>query len=254
MIFINNKYSKIYFQIIYRAKLRTLTEYSEKHHIVPESFYINRTRKGSSGWLDGDPNELSNIVSLTAREHFICHWLLIKMTSGEAKHKMIFAFTMMKCKGVNQSSRYETVITSKIYAIYNEKSSKIKSKAYTGVARNTIQYKFFHITGISETCCILDLCKKYNLPRANIAHLVKKEPGRYHVKGWAFGKPYTVTKRYGSKGANYDDTKYNFQHKDGTVEVCSKYDLYTKYNLRPEDIYAVCNGRQKTAHGWFITN
>lgn len=76
-MFIANKYTNWYYQIISRAKNRKLSGYSEKHHIIPRS-------------LGGD-NSKENIVCLTAREHFICHLLLIRMLSGIAKSKMVYA-------------------------------------------------------------------------------------------------------------------------------------------------------------------
>ena len=48
--------------------------YYEKHHIIPKSI--------------GGTNDISNLVYLTAREHFIAHWLLFKIyeTSSNIKH------------------------------------------------------------------------------------------------------------------------------------------------------------------------
>jgi hypothetical protein len=76
MIFIDNKDTRWYFNIINRAKPRHLTEYSENHHIVPKSL--------------GGNNSKENLVQLTAREHFICHRLLIRMLVGENKGKMVY--------------------------------------------------------------------------------------------------------------------------------------------------------------------
>lgn len=86
MIFIANKYTRIYFSIIEKAKSRVLlkTEYKEKHHIVPRS-------------LGGD-DSLENLVDLTAKEHFVCHKLLIKMTEGISRGKMAFALVLMSGK------------------------------------------------------------------------------------------------------------------------------------------------------------
>jgi len=94
---IENKYSKWYFSIISAAKNRKNmdNEYLEKHHIIPESFFVNRARVGHAGWIEGNPNEESNLVSLTLREHFLCHWLLTKITTGKAYHKMVRAFYWM---------------------------------------------------------------------------------------------------------------------------------------------------------------
>ena len=111
-IFLDNKYTKHYYEIINRALARKLK--GERHHIVPEAFYINRKRSGPAGWLDGNPEIKSNKVDLTPREHFICHWLLLKMTEGQAKSICVYALNGMKRKNKNQN-RYETPITSRVY-------------------------------------------------------------------------------------------------------------------------------------------
>jgi hypothetical protein len=59
-------------------------------------------------------NEMSkkdrrNYVYLSAREHYVCHWLLTKFTTGEAKYKLICGFwRMCNVNGLQdrQSSRY----------------------------------------------------------------------------------------------------------------------------------------------------
>jgi len=82
MLFIDNKYTKWYYQIIESAQNRTITGYTEKHHIIPRS-------------LNG-PDDAKNIVPLTAREHFICHMLLPKMVkSKKHRNKMIHAIWAM---------------------------------------------------------------------------------------------------------------------------------------------------------------
>lgn len=74
-------YHAIHDRLIVRARFRHLVGYCEKHHVKPKSI------SGS-----GDP---SNIVALTAKEHFVVHHLLIKCYDGEAKKKMQLAFWMM---------------------------------------------------------------------------------------------------------------------------------------------------------------
>lgn len=73
-MFKQNKYFKWYTSIIERANTRELQGYSERHHIIPKSL----------GGLDSH----DNLVTLTAKEHFICHLLLVKMTEGLSQHKM----------------------------------------------------------------------------------------------------------------------------------------------------------------------
>lgn len=100
---IQSKYSRWYEQIVIRAQSRILAKdvYVEKHHILPRS-------------LGGD-NSKTNLVILTAREHFICHWLLTKMfKSGTHRSKMFRALNFMRAKSTDQQ-RYSTAITSRVY-------------------------------------------------------------------------------------------------------------------------------------------
>ena len=92
MIFINNKYTRWYYNIINRAQTRQLNCYTERHHIVPKSL--------------GGSNESFNLVSLTAREHFVCHMLLTKMVSGIQRQKMIHAWWAMATLKKDCQDRY----------------------------------------------------------------------------------------------------------------------------------------------------
>ena len=78
-MYLQNKYSQWYCSIITTAQSRTFNpEVVEKHHILPKSL--------------GGTNNVSNLVALTPREHYICHLLLTKMYEGKAKQKMVYAF------------------------------------------------------------------------------------------------------------------------------------------------------------------
>lgn len=97
-MFIKNKYHKLYFLLVDRARARIISGYTEKHHIVPKCL--------------GGTDDLHNLVVLTAREHYICHVLLTKMTDGDAKRKMIFAAQMMLAKSKNHN---RAKINSRLY-------------------------------------------------------------------------------------------------------------------------------------------
>ena len=101
----DNKYTKTYNQITTRAISRIIVGYRENHHVVPRSM--------------GGTNAKSNIVSLTAREHFICHWLLTKMVTGADRAKMVYALRMMRVSNDLQN-RYETKITARVYEKYKK--------------------------------------------------------------------------------------------------------------------------------------
>lgn len=87
-MFLLNKYTKWYTNIITNASLRIVnTGYTEKHHIMPKSL--------------GGSNLKENLVVLTPREHFLCHLLLPKMVEGKARSKMAYAFFRFRKKNTN---------------------------------------------------------------------------------------------------------------------------------------------------------
>lgn len=96
-------YKNIYYNIIEKAKYedkdgQRSIGYFEKHHIQPKSL--------------GGSNDEINLVKLTAREHFICHWLLVKMhkVGSKEREKMLYAFWRMK--GDPNGNKY---VNSKAY-------------------------------------------------------------------------------------------------------------------------------------------
>lgn len=106
-------YIKIYNEIIDRAKSRILEPhiYTEKHHILPKSM--------------GGSNSIKNTVILTAKEHYLCHFLLTRIYPNNLK--MIRAFWMI-CNG-SKKDRPNT--NSKMYQIAKEEFSAImKGKAF----------------------------------------------------------------------------------------------------------------------------
>lgn len=111
-MFSDNKYKKWYDQIINRAKLRTLDSYTERHHIIPRCL--------------GGTNDPRNLVRLTAREHFICHWLLPKFVVGvHFQKKLLNALG----KFVQSSPLQHRVITSRQFEIAKKAISAAKQGA-----------------------------------------------------------------------------------------------------------------------------
>lgn len=116
-MFKQNKYTKYYTLLTDRAKSRVLTGYTERHHIIPQSL--------------GGSNDKENLVDLTAREHFICHWLLIKMTEGEDRSKMLYALNGMRAENKHQG-RYHTKITARVYEKHRLEHAKNHSETMKG--------------------------------------------------------------------------------------------------------------------------
>ena len=124
-MFINNKYTKLYYKIIQSAKSKGRIKrrsthrdyiYYEKHHIIPRS-------------LDGTDNE-DNLVLLTSREHFLCHYLLCKMILEKSNewNKLVRAFTFMYSATSNQN-RY---VNSRLYESARKNIGRIMSDSQSG--------------------------------------------------------------------------------------------------------------------------
>ena len=114
--FMENKYTKLYFKIVENRKNNPLDGYTENHHILPDSM--------------GGSIDKSNMIRLSAREHFICHFLLTKMTVPYSIDwvKMQKAFTMMDATSEDQK-RY---FNSKLYESQRKNFSKAQSINQTG--------------------------------------------------------------------------------------------------------------------------
>lgn len=85
-------YQKIYDDIINRSIKRKKPDcYCEKHHIVPRSM--------------GGDDDKTNIAVLTAKEHFLAHWLLYKIHRNQS---MAHAFWKMTHPVGNGRTRYNS--------------------------------------------------------------------------------------------------------------------------------------------------
>jgi hypothetical protein len=112
-MFKENKYTKWYFKIINKAKETVKQGYVEKHHIIPRCL--------------GGLNTYDNLIELTAREHLVCHLLLIKMHDSD---KLKFALFKMLL-GSNKQKR----LTSSRWYVYAKilmsKAAKIRETGNT---------------------------------------------------------------------------------------------------------------------------
>lgn len=124
-------YRRIYFNLIKDRLKKNISGYVEKHHIIPKSL--------------GGKDISKNIVSLSARDHFIAHYLLSKMFSNKVKKaKMIMAFGMMMVKTQSQT-RYR--FTSHQFNILRELRSESMKFLQKGV-RNSQFQKIWITNGI----------------------------------------------------------------------------------------------------------
>jgi hypothetical protein len=111
-------YKRLYDSIISKAKTargsRDISAgYFEMHHILPKCL--------------GGGDEQSNLVKLTAREHFIVHWLLCKIHKN---YKLASAFNMM-CRighGQCRNSRFYSIARKNFSEYHPCKDDHVKQK------------------------------------------------------------------------------------------------------------------------------
>jgi hypothetical protein len=121
-------HKNIYDKIINNAKNRVIVGYSEKHHIIPKCL--------------GGTNSKTNIVRLTAKEHYVCHKLLCEIYPNENKLK--WAFWRMCNIGEHKNQIRNYKVTSTEYQRIKTEISKIQServKKYSKELRNLISKK-----------------------------------------------------------------------------------------------------------------
>lgn len=107
-------YERIYTQIIQRAnnenRSRNKSVYFEKHHIIPKCI--------------GGDNSKENLVFLTPREHFICHWILVRIYTDNSK--LHCAFWNM-CNGRTSGNQNRYIVSGRQYQEAKELYVKVVS-------------------------------------------------------------------------------------------------------------------------------
>ena len=209
-------YTKIYNSLISKRKTERYVGYTEKHHIIPACL--------------GGSNSSDNIVSLSAREHYICHLLLTKMYNNRG---LITAAYLM---GSQSSS------TSRNYSNLREKFALIQKEHQTGSNNSQFGTKWIYskelevsrkikITEEVPEGFVLGRIINFNKKHIPSARELKKSKNKvmyselytiYAEVGWV--KFVDLTK--------YDKSKANF------VQMCKKY----------VDDFVPQNGKQRGSH------
>jgi DNA-binding CsgD family transcriptional regulator len=169
-------YQRLYNNIVENRKINplSLNEYGEIHHITPKSL--------------GGVDDSSNLIRLTAREHYICHLLLSEMYEKETFewYKMNHAFQMMNLNGVKQN-RY---FNSRIYELKRIDFRKTMSWAQSGNKNSQYGKKRSDETKEKIRASINKrLGKDNNLTAVQIKKLKRKKDIEYYtVDGKYFNK------------------------------------------------------------------
>lgn len=171
--FKRNKYTAWYISIIESAICTPRTDgYYETHHIIPVCV--------------GGTNHISNLVNLSAREHFICHLLLTKASDN---HKLKFAFVAMSRVNPNQVGN-RVSIKSHTYEYMKKCNSEAASIRSLGKANHNIGKRMYHNPTTGEERLSLN-----------------------PIDGWILGSP----KRSGAMMGVYKNKTFYYNPTDGTV-------------------------------------
>lgn len=173
---INNyvEYQKHYNKLIDRARNRLLEGYTENHHIIP------RCMNGT--------DDIENIVTLTAEEHYIAHQLLVKIYPNEPK--LVFAVHMMTIGAPNQSRNNKLYgwLRRKISEVHKRRIPWNKGKKGLQIAWN----KGLKTGPLSEECKL----KKSNLMKGKPWSLERRDAqNKRKVSNINKGKPWSVVRR-----------------------------------------------------------
>lgn len=211
-MFKDSKYTFMYFGIINKARARiNQPAYTEKHHIIPKSL--------------GGSNDQENLVRLSYREHFLCHWLLTRMVDGKDRRRMNMAFWRMTTATKGQkrelsSRHYEIAKKHRINAhIGSKRSDETKRRISEGKTGKSPNYS--------------------DEERKRRAELVAKrnvDPEFIKLKSARLAKKYILTDPDGNK-----------------IEVTNLAVYCRENNLHAGNLNSVANGRLKQTKGWTCT-
>lgn len=209
-------YQKIYQNIIKKAKAREIIGYKEIHHILPRCM--------------GGNDESYNLVKLTAKEHFICHLLLIKIYPDE--YLLKFALNMML-----KSNKSQKRIVSRSYNRYKIYNSEALSKLHKGKPKSEE-----HKRKISES----NKGKTFSIETRNKQSKWQKGKEKPWLKGRKFSeatrKKMSENNYYLGKIPNY---KFTAKDREKQLEILKKniapafntkgYEILTPSGFQPFD-------------------
>lgn len=143
-------YQKHYNKLIERAKNRRLTEYVERHHIIPRCL--------------GGADTPENLADLLPEEHYVAHQFLVKLYPDN--RKLLWALHRMS------SGSYKNPRNNKLYGWIRRKASIANSG--TGNPRSKLtELEVIEIYYSTEHT--KELSKQYNISQPQILSIKKKK-------------------------------------------------------------------------------
>ncbi|OFZ80091.1 MAG: hypothetical protein A2583_03280 [Bdellovibrionales bacterium RIFOXYD1_FULL_53_11] len=181
-MFLDNKYTYWYWKIIkaVQKQSRRNKEGFHCHHILPKSL--------------GGTNKLANRILLTPREHYICHLLLTRMTTGIARSKMVYAFFRFSPRTNPQTSRSYARLQEFYSKAVSGTGNVFFGKKHTTYTRNLISRNH----GMRGKNCFEVWKETYGIVEAEQRRdkmLQKRSVSMKGAKNPMFGVPRTETQK-----------------------------------------------------------
>lgn len=228
-------YKKLYFNIIRNRRNNPLPteEYGEVHHIKPRSFYhsdfanfTDSANKDEQIWQSPNPDNENNLIRLSAREHFIVHFLLYKIYKHRSKNifqkskreierykKMTLAFNMM----INAKSKSQKRLNKNV-------NNRVFEQLRKTVSEHQTKYSFRLVKNM------FDFYVKNNLNPQKMDVL-----NQYFDVDLNYDRLTNLFYRYGfkiSQHTSYIAPKNNIRY--SLDEIKNMFDFYVENNLTPE--------------------
>lgn len=236
-------YQRIYNELIQRGVDRgTVDGYSEKHHIIPRSL--------------GGSDDKSNLVVLTAREHFIAHWLLYRIYKNtEYSHGLSYAWEKMTLSNKSQCRMFSSRSFEYARITRAREQSKFMKGRTSGADNPTYNDDVVRLYNIDNGDVVegtrLSIAEQVDLTNVDVCNLTYETTTTKHIKGWCLweygtDEP-TIKRKRRSRGV-----PITIQHDTtGRVEHGSPNDLMDKLGLGHSFRNLVC-GRIKSYKKWRI--
>lgn len=252
-------YQKLYRSIVEKRKSAPLSGLVEAHHIIPKCL--------------GGCDDKSNIVKLTPREHFFCHYLLAKIHGG----KLWGAYFFMAQPSVKSATGVK--ITSRQYAVAREKF--IEYMATLSGPKNG-HYGKKHSESTKEKISIVrkkytkkmhpraDLSKKewvhnngnlffgshFDLAeKTGISHSTLKRVSAgqlFSYKGWSCPESGRQNMRAGENTNTADTEIYTWISPNGEKITNTRFYMRKNYGLDQSGLSNLVRGYVKKHKGWSV--
>lgn len=236
-------YQSVYNQLIQKRKDHPATReeygYVERHHIIPRS--------------EGGTNDSSNLINLTAREHYVAHLLLTKIYDDA---KMLYAYVMMsKCRSCSKNKDFK--INSHLY----ESLKRLRNKMSCGDGNS--MYGRHHSEETKEKMRQKALGKHHSLETRKKISESHKGKSCYWNKGRTVSAETRKKMSEARKGKHFSEEqkqkmsrskrKYSVLQctRDGKVikEWTSVREAAEFFNITIAAIRQCCNGQSKSSIG-----